>query len=168
MNIRVGLGYDVHRFADVGSDRPLILGGIHVLDCVGLVGHSDADAVAHAVADALLGPSGLEDLGTLFPADDDRYIGANSMDLLARVVAKVWAHGWGVSNVDVVITAERPRLAQYIPDMRAHVAAVLAPLSTDEDAGVFVSITPKRGEGIGSIGRGEGIEVRAVALLCHR
>lgn len=164
---RVGLGYDVHPFAAAGSDRALVLGGVVIPDCVGLVGHSDADAVAHAVADALLGPSGLDDLGTLFPASDSSYAGANSMELLAHCVAKVAERGWLVSNVDVVITAERPRLAAYISEMRMKVAAVLASLAVEPD-GVFVSITPKRGEGIGSIGRGEGIEVRAVALLISR
>lgn len=166
--LRVGLGYDVHPFAPSDSDRTLVLGGVQVADCVGLVGHSDADAVAHAVADSLLGPSGLDDLGTLFPASDSRYAGANSMELLARCVATVAERGWCVSNVDVVITAERPRLAPYINEMRTKVAEVLAPLAVEPSDGVFVSITPKRGEGIGSIGRGEGIEVRAVSLLIAR
>ena len=165
---RVGLGYDVHPFAPIGSDRPLVLGGVVIPDCVGLVGHSDADAVAHAVADALLGPRGHDDLGTLFPASDSRYAGANSMELLTRCVAKVVRSGWLVSNVDVVITAERPRLAPYLSEMRINVAEALAALAIEPDGGVFVSITPKRGEGIGSIGRAEGIEVRAVALLVSR
>ena len=167
MNVRVGLGYDVHPFATDGSGRTLVLGGVTIPDCVGLVGHSDADAVAHAVADSLLGPSGLDDLGTLFPAGDDRYRNANSMELLDRVVAKVWAQGWGLSNVDIVIAAERPRLAPFVGEMRTRLTTALAPLAVDQ-SDVFVSVTAKRGEGIGSIGRGEGIEVRAVALLTRR
>ena len=176
MNFRVGLGYDVHPFAGAASGRRLVLGGVTIEDCEGLAGHSDADAVAHSVADALLGPSGLDDLGTMFPASDDRYRDANSMALLDVVVAKVWARGWGVSNVDIVITAERPRLGPYVSEIRERISAALLPLAVHFEGDVesptnntvFVSITAKRGEGIGAIGRGEGIEVRAVALLARR
>ena len=152
--IRVGLGYDIHPF---GGDGPLVLGGV-TIDGEGLEGHSDADAVAHAVADALLGPAGLPDLGTLFPASDERYRDAPSLDLLRDVVARVAEQGWTVGNVDVVINAERPALAPHLDAMRSNLASVLGP-------DVFVSVKPKRGEGIGSVGRGEGIAVWAVALL---
>jgi 2-C-methyl-D-erythritol 2,4-cyclodiphosphate synthase len=153
MTVRVGLGYDIHPFAD---DRALVLGGV-AIGGPGLVGHSDADAVAHAVADALLGPAGLPDLGTLFPASDDRHRGVSSMDLLRDVVARVTAEGWTVGNVDVVVNAERPALAPHLDTMRANLAAALG--------GAHVSITPKRGEGVGTVGRGEAIAVWAVALL---
>jgi 2-C-methyl-D-erythritol 2,4-cyclodiphosphate synthase len=154
MTIRVGLGYDIHPFAD---DRTLVLAGVD-LGRPGLAGHSDADAVAHAVADALLGPAGLPDLGTLFPASDARYARARSLDLLGDVVALVREQGWSVVNVDVVVNAERPRLAPHVDAMRSNLGSVLGP-------GVFVSIAPKRGEGIGAVGRGEGLAVWAVALL---
>lgn len=155
---RVGLGYDVHPFTKTDT-RPLVLGGVE-LNGPGLEGHSDADAVCHAVADALLGPAGLPDLGTLFPASDDRYRGASSLDLLRDVVARVAEAGWSVGNVDVVIAAETPRLAPHLDAMVANLTAALD--------GAFVSVQPKRGEGIGAIGRSEGIECWAVALLESR
>jgi len=155
VSTRVGLGYDVHPFAD-DPTRPLVMGGVTV-EGPGLAGHSDADVVAHAVADALLGPAGLPDLGTLFPASDEQHRGASSMRLLADVVARVVAAGWSIVNVDVVVAAERPALAP-------HVDAIAASVSTTV-GGAFVSVKPKRGEGIGTIGRGEGIACWAVALL---
>ena len=153
--VRVGLGFDVHPFS-ADPARRLVLGGVAV-DGPGLEGHSDADAVAHAVADAVLGAAGLPDLGTLFPAGDDRYRGADSMSLLAEVAGKVAAAGWQVVNVDVVVVAEQPRLAPHLADMAANLTAVLA-------AGP-VTVKPKRGEGLGAIGRAEGIAAMAVALL---
>jgi 2-C-methyl-D-erythritol 2,4-cyclodiphosphate synthase len=153
MTMRVGLGFDVHAF---GGDGPLVLGGVTVPDAVGLVGHSDADVVAHAVADALLGAAGLPDLGTLFPASDGRYRGASSTALLGEVMTRVSDAGWQVANVDVVVAAEQPPLAAYVPDMAANVAAVV---------GAPVSVKPKRTEGVGAVGRGEGIAAWAVALL---
>ena len=156
MTVRVGLGYDVHPFVDTPGDaRPLVLGGV-ALDGPGLDGHSDADAVCHAVADALLGPAGLPDLGALFPASDDRYRGASSLELLRDVVRRVEAEGWSVVNVDVVIAAEEPRLAPHLAAMVANLTELL---------GAFVSVKPKRGEGIGAVGRIEGIACWAVALL---
>ena len=163
MKFRVGLGYDVHAFANQDSECRLVLGGV-TINYIGLVGHSDADAVAHAVCDALLGATGLGDLGSLFPASDERYRDVNSMELLIDVVQRVAATGWTVANVDIVIGAERPRLAAHIDAMVVNLRDALTPLAVDDD-GVFVSVQPKRGEGIGSIGRGEGIEVRAVTLL---
>ena len=154
MTIRVGLGYDIHPYAT--DDRPLVLAGVLIEGHRGLHGHSDADAVAHAVADALLGPAGLPDLGALFPASDDRYRGSSSMELLADVVARVRAEGWRIGNVDVVVNAEAPPLAAYLPAMAENLGAVL-------DA--FVSVTPKRGEGVGAVGRGDAVQVWAVALL---
>jgi 2-C-methyl-D-erythritol 2,4-cyclodiphosphate synthase len=156
MTVRVGIGYDVHPFSDLADGIPLVLAGVPIANHPGLRGHSDADAVAHAVADALLGPSGLPDLGTLFPASDDRYRDAVSMELLADVVARVRAEGWTVGNVDVVIVAEAPVLAPSIPLMVENLTMVL---------GAFASVSPKRGEGMDSVGRGEGIAVWAVALL---
>jgi 2-C-methyl-D-erythritol 2,4-cyclodiphosphate synthase len=155
--VRVGLGYDVHPFADATDPRRLVLAGVD-LGGPGLAGHSDADVVAHAVADALLGPSGLPDLGTRYPATDDRYRNASSLELLRAVVTSVAESGWRVVNVDVVIAAEQPRLAPHIEPMVQNLVGVLG-----DD--VFVSIKPKRGEGVGAVGRSEGIAVWAVALL---
>jgi len=153
--IRVGLGYDVHAFSD-DDTRRLVLGGVHI-EGRGLAGHSDADAVCHAVADALLGPAGLPDLGALFPASDDTYRDASSLVLLRDVVVRVADAGWSVMNVDVVVNAEEPRLGPHLADMTDTVRDALR--------GAHVSITPKRGEGIGAIGRHEGIQCWAVALL---
>ncbi len=164
-NLRVGLGYDVHPFAESNSSRRLVLAGV-TFDHVGLVGHSDADAVAHAVSDALLSPAGLGDLGSRFPATDERFRDANSMQLLAQVVELVLTERWCVGNVDIVINAEQPRLAPHISGMEQNLREVLRPLapgSGHDD--VFVAIQPKRGEGIGAIGRVEGIAVQAIALL---
>jgi 2-C-methyl-D-erythritol 2,4-cyclodiphosphate synthase len=153
--IRVGLGYDVHPFSDDDARR-LVLGGV-TIDGRGLAGHSDADAVCHAVADALLGPAGLADLGALFPASDDTYRDASSLALLREVVTRVVDAGWSVVNVDVVVNAEEPRLAPHLDAMRDNVRDALG--------GAHVSITPKRGEGIGAIGQREGIQCWTVALL---
>jgi len=153
--IRIGMGYDVHPYAGDG-DRPLVLGGV-TIDGPGLAGHSDADAVCHAVADALLGPAGLPDLGALFPASDDTYRDASSLALLRDVVMRVCDAGWSVVNVDVVVNAEEPRLAPHLEAMTRAVREALG--------GAHVSITPKRGEGIGLVGRREGVQCWAVALL---
>jgi 2-C-methyl-D-erythritol 2,4-cyclodiphosphate synthase len=158
---RVGLGYDVHAF---GGDGPLVLGGV-TIEGTGLVGHSDADAVAHAVADAVLGAAGLPDLGTLFPADDDQWRGASSIELLRDVAQRVRAAGWWVGNVDVVVAAEEPKLAPYVDAMTANLVAALRVAAEPMGDGIHVRVKPKRGEGIGAIGRSEGIAVWAVALL---
>ena len=150
------MGYDVHPFGGDDGARPLVLGGV-TIDGRGLAGHSDADAVCHAVADALLGPAGLPDLGALFPATDDTYRDASSIGLLRDVVARVAGAGWSVVNVDVVVNAEEPRLAPHLSAMTDAVRDALG--------GPHVSITPKRGEGIGAVGRREGIQCWAVALL---
>jgi 2-C-methyl-D-erythritol 2,4-cyclodiphosphate synthase len=158
---RVGLGFDVHAFAQGGA---LVLGGVE-LEGPALAGHSDADAVTHAVADALLGAAGLPDLGTLFPADDDRYRDASSIRLLRGVAGRVAAAGWRLGNVDVVVAAERPALAAHVRAMASNLSGALVALFPEPGARALVSVKPKRGEGLGAIGRGEGIAVWAVALL---
>ena len=162
MRNRVGLGFDVHPFGDT---PPLVLGGVRIPDAPRLAGHSDGDAVAHAVADALLGPAGLPDLGTLFPAGDDALRDADSFGLLADVVKRVANDGWWLDNVDIVIAAETPRLAPHMAEMAANLTGVLAPLKEPMGRGIHVSVRPKRAEGLGAIGRAEGIAVWAVALL---
>ena len=168
MKTRVGLGYDVHPFAaaaDGTPARPLVLGGVTIPDAPGLVAHSDGDAVAHAVADAVLGAAGLGDLGRAFPATDASYEGADSIALLTDVAARVSHAGWWVGNVDVVIAAERPRLAPHLDDMAANLRTALQPAAEPMGGGVFVSVKPKRGEGLGFVGAAEGIAVWACALL---
>jgi 2-C-methyl-D-erythritol 2,4-cyclodiphosphate synthase len=153
MSGRVGLGFDVHPFSDDAA-RALVLGGV-TLPGPGLAGHSDADVVAHAVADALLGAAGLGELGGLFPDDDPAWLGADSMDLLARVVALVAAE-WTVANVDCAVVLEAPKLAPHRSAMQDRLTAVV---------GAPVSVKPKRAEGLGALGRQEGIACWAVALL---
>lgn len=164
MRSRSGLGFDVHPFGDA---PPLLLGGVTIADAHRLAGHSDGDAVAHAVADALLGPTGLPDLGTLFPAHDDQYRDADSMALLADVAARVHKAGWWIDNVDVVIAAEIPPLAAHAGAMAAKLTAALAPAREPMGPGIAVAVRPKRGEGLGAIGRSEGIAVWAVTHLSH-
>jgi 2-C-methyl-D-erythritol 2,4-cyclodiphosphate synthase len=162
MKNRVGLGFDVHPFGDT---PPLILGGVSIADTPRLAGHSDGDAVAHAVADSILGPCGLPDLGTLYSATDERYRDADSMSLLAEVAHKAARHGWWMENVDVTIAAETPRLAPHVEAMAANLLETLARLREPMGQGIAVSVRPKRGEGLGAIGRSEGVAVWAVALL---
>ena len=159
--IRVGLGFDVHPF---GGDGDLVLGGV-TIDGPGLAGHSDADVVAHAVADSLLGPVGLPDLGTLFPASDEQYRGVSSLDLLREVAQRIHGERWWVVNVDIVVAAEEPRLAPHVHAMENKLVGALEPVRRPMGPGVHVSITPKRGEGLGFVGRTEGIAAWAVALL---
>lgn len=162
MTSRVGLGFDVHPFDE---RRPLVLGGVTIEGAPGLAGFSDADAVAHAVADALLGSVGLPDLGILFPAGDERYRDASSIELLREVAERVVAVGWWIVNVDVVVAAERPPLAPHLETMVARLTEALTPARRPLGEGVHVSVKPKRGEGLGAVGRGEGVAVWAVALL---
>ncbi len=159
---RVGLGFDVHPF---GDEPPLVLGGVHIADAPRLAGHSDGDAVAHAVADALLGPAGLPDLGTMFPATDDRYRDSDSMGLLHVVAERVRKQGWWVDNVDVAIAAEKPALSPHIEGMVANLLRALTPAREPMGVGIAAAVRPKRAEGLGAIGRAEGIAVWAVALL---
>jgi 2-C-methyl-D-erythritol 2,4-cyclodiphosphate synthase len=161
---RVGLGFDVHPFGDA---PPLVLGGVSIADAPRLAGHSDGDAVAHAVADAILGPSGLPDLGTLFPATDEQYRDADSMRLLAEVARRVAHDGFWVENVDVTVAAETPALAPHVDAMVANLVVALAPLREPMGFGIAAAVRPKRGEGLGAIGRSEGIAVWAVALLAR-
>jgi 2-C-methyl-D-erythritol 2,4-cyclodiphosphate synthase len=153
---RVGLGFDVHPFS-ADEERPLVLGGVTVAG-PGLAGHSDADAVAHAVADALLGAAGLGDIGSHFPDDDPAYAGVNSMDLLGRVVLTVSTQ-YQIGNVDVTVILEAPKLAPYREEMQGRLAAVV---------GAPVSVKAKRAEALGALGRREGIACLAVALLTPR
>lgn len=155
---RVGLGFDVHPYS-ADPDRPLVLGGVVVAGAPGLTGHSDADAVAHAVADALLGAAGLGDLGELFPDDDPAWAGADSIGLLRKVSGEVSDRGWSVVNVDVAVVVERWKLAPY----RAMMATRLS-----EAAGGPVTVKPKRAEGLGALGRDEGVACWAVALIESR
>jgi 2-C-methyl-D-erythritol 2,4-cyclodiphosphate synthase len=154
---RVGFGFDVHPFSD-DPDRPLVLGGVTLDGGPGLAGHSDADVVAHAVADALLGPAGLGDLGTLFPDTEPAWQGADSLRLLAAVVQQIEDAGWSVSNVDCAVVAEAPRLAPHREEMQRRLSEVV---------GAPVTVKPKRAEGLGALGRREGIACHAVALI-HR
>jgi 2-C-methyl-D-erythritol 2,4-cyclodiphosphate synthase len=159
---RVGLGFDVHPFVD---GRPLVLGGVTIPDARGLAGHSDADVVAHAVADALLGAAGLPDLGTLFPASEPAHEDAVSLGFVAQVAARLVDEGWHVVNVDVVVAAETPRLAPHVGAMCELVARALDAARGPDDDAVPVSVKPKRAEGLGAVGRAEGIAAWAVALL---
>ena len=152
--MRVGQGFDIHRFA--ADDRPLVLAGVHIPGERGLHGHSDADAIAHAVSDALLGAAGLGDIGEHFPDSDPQWKGADSMQILRQVVGKVRAAGWRVENVDVNVICERPKIAPHRAAMQANLVAVV---------GAPVSVKGRRAEGLGSIGRVEGIACMAVALL---
>ena len=154
--IRVGVGYDSHRFADA---RPLILGGVTIPHPQGLAGHSDADAVAHAIADAILGAAGLGDIGRLYPDTDSAHKDADSMKILASVTARVRAAGWAVQNADVTVIAQAPHLAPHVAAMRRRLCLALG---TDVDA---ISVKAKTNEGMGFIGRGEGVAVIAVASL---
>lgn len=162
MSIRVGLGFDVHPFA---GGRPLVLGGVTIPDSPGLAGYSDADVVAHAVSDALLGAAGLPDLGTLFPVSDTNHAGASSIGFLEQIATRLHDDGWAIVNVDVVIAAETPRLAPHLDAMRVNVTAALAGAIHAASGPAPISIKPKHAEGLGAIGRAEGIAAWAVALL---
>jgi 2-C-methyl-D-erythritol 2,4-cyclodiphosphate synthase len=155
MNVRVGQGFDIHPWSDDPA-RPLVLGGVVLDGERGLAGHSDADAVAHAVSDALLGAAGLGDIGTHFPDSDSRWRGADSLALLGHVVSLVQAEGWSVGNVDTTVVLEAPRLAPHKSAMEARLTEVV---------GATVSVKAKRAEGLGTLGRGEGVACFAVALL---
>lgn len=153
--MRVGLGFDVHPFTDE-PERPLVLGGVTLAGERGLAGHSDADAVAHAVADALLGVSGAGDIGTLFPDTDPTLAGADSIALLAAAAQTVRERGWAIANVDCIVVLEAPKLAPHREAMQARLSAAV---------GAPVTVKAKRAEGLGALGRGEGVACWAVALL---
>ncbi|MDR0223134.1 MAG: 2-C-methyl-D-erythritol 2,4-cyclodiphosphate synthase [Oscillospiraceae bacterium] len=145
--LRVGTGYDVHRLV---PGRRLLLGGTEIPFGEGLLGHSDADALIHAVMDALLGAAALGDIGTLFPESDDRYKGADSARLLGEVVSLLRGGGWRVGNIDAVIIAEKPRLTPYIPAMRENIAGICG-VSADN---VGVKATTEEGLGLAGLGIG--------------
>jgi len=155
VSVRVGQGYDVHPFS-ADPARPLVLGGVTVDGSPGLAGHSDADALAHACADAVLGAAGLGDLGDHFPDTDPQWSGADSLTLLAEVVRLAAEAGWRVVNLDATVIAERPKLGLLRPQMADRLTAVV---------GAPVSVKATTPEGLGAIGRGEGIACLAVALL---
>ncbi|MDQ6737520.1 MAG: 2-C-methyl-D-erythritol 2,4-cyclodiphosphate synthase [Gemmatimonadota bacterium] len=156
MSTRIGIGYDSHRFAPGG---PIVLGGVRIPSDVSLTGHSDADAVAHAVTDAVLGAAAAGDIGSLFPDNDPVNRGRDSIEMLRGAVASVRALGFVVSNVDVTVVAEFPRIGPHASEMRSRLAAALgvAPMA--------VSVKGKSNEGMGWIGRGEGVACIAVATL---
>lgn len=153
--VRVGQGFDVHR-VDTDHTRRLVLGGCHFPGVPGLVGHSDGDAVAHAVADAMLGAAGLGDIGEHFPDTDEALAGADSIELLRLVASDVRAVGWTFGNADCSVVCERPRLAPMRGQMQARLSAA---------AGGPVTVKGRRPEGLGALGRGEGIACFASAVL---
>ena len=155
-DLRVGHGYDVHRLV---QGRALVLGGVTVPFDRGLLGHSDADVLTHAVMDALLGAAALGDIGKLFPDSDAAYAGADSIALLERVTALLREHGWQVGNVDATVVAQTPKLAPYVPEMRRRLAEAMG---LDVDC---VSVKATTEERLGFTGSGEGMAAHAVALI---
>jgi 2-C-methyl-D-erythritol 2,4-cyclodiphosphate synthase len=156
LTVRSGIGYDSHRYAPGG---PLILGGVRVPSDVHLQGHSDGDAICHAVTDAILGAAALGDIGAMFADTDPANRGRDSIEMLGLAVAKVHAAGWQVGQVDVVVIAETPRIAPHREAMRARIANAL------HVSGAEVSIKGKTNERMGFVGRGEGIACMATATL---
>jgi 2-C-methyl-D-erythritol 2,4-cyclodiphosphate synthase len=153
---RVGLGHDTHRLA---ANRPLILGGVAIEFDRGLLGHSDADILLHAVTDAILGGAGLGDIGEAFPDTDPAYAGIDSAILLTRALERVTAAGWRIVNLDCTIFAERPKLAPYKPAIRRRLAELLGvPVEA-------INVKAKTGEQVGPVGREEAMEADAVVLL---
>jgi len=159
--MRVGLGIDVHAFAAPEDGRRLVLGGVEIPSDRGLLGHSDADVLAHAVTDALLGAAGLEDIGHYFPDTDERFHDADSLGLLREVRGLV-GEAWEVSNVDAVVVCERPKIRDHREAMRANLAAALG---VDESR---VGVRGTTTERLGFMGRGEGVAAQAVCLLERR
>lgn len=159
IGIRIGHGYDVHRLTE---GRPLILGGLHIPYEQGLLGHSDADVLAHAVMDALLGAAALGDIGGLFPDSDERWRGADSLRLLEQVTALLAENGWEIGNVDATVLAQAPKLAPYIPEMRQKLAAAMGVNASQ------VSVKATTEEHLGFTGAGEGMACHAVALLSRK
>ena len=156
MRQRFGIGYDIHPF---GEDRPLILAGVEIEHTSGLKGHSDGDAVAHAVIDALLGAAAMGDIGRLFPDTDERWKGADSIELLSEVKRRIVAASYTIVNVDVTVITDKPKLAPYIDGMRDTLAGALGLQVT------AVSIKAKTNENLAPVGRGKALQVFAVASL---
>ena len=154
--MRIGHGYDVHQFAD---DRKCIIGGVEIPYEKGLLGHSDADVLLHAVSDALLGAAALGDIGGMFPDNDDSFLGADSLVLLKQVVARLKENGYKVGNIDATVVAQAPKMAPYIADMRKNIAdACEVDLSC-------VNVKATTEEHLGFTGRKEGVSAHAVALI---
>ncbi|MFP4123539.1 2-C-methyl-D-erythritol 2,4-cyclodiphosphate synthase [Coleofasciculus sp.] len=156
MNIRIGNGYDIHK---LGNGRPLILGGVNIPHELGLLGHSDADVLTHAIMDAMLGALSLGDIGHYFPPTDPKWAGADSIELLSQVNQLVRSQGWQISNIDSVIVAERPKLKPHIKTMGDRISMTLD-LQPDQ-----IGIKATTNEKLGPVGREEGIAAYAVALL---
>ena len=154
--MRIGTGYDVHRLT---ADRPLILGGVRIPWEYGLLGHSDADVLLHAIMDALLGAAGLGDIGRHFPDTDPAYEGISSLLLLERTAELLRQEGYGIGNVDATIVAQRPKVGPHIPQMRRNIAEALG----TEESRINIKATTE--EGLGFTGRGEGMAAQAVCLL---
>ena len=156
MSIRIGNGYDIHRLV---TGRPLILGGVEIAHTVGLLGHSDADVLTHAIMDAMLGALSLGDIGHYFPPTDPQWQGANSLKLLEQVNQLIIDKGWRINNIDSVIVAEKPKMKPHLSAMRAKLAATLK-INPEQ-----VGIKATTNEQLGPVGREEGIAVYAVVLL---
>ncbi|PLZ99980.1 2-C-methyl-D-erythritol 2,4-cyclodiphosphate synthase [Fischerella thermalis CCMEE 5268] len=156
MNIRIGNGYDIHRLV---SDRPLILGGITIPHTLGLLGHSDADVLTHAIMDAMLGALSLGDIGHYFPPSDPQWAGADSLVLLSKVHQLIRSQGWQIGNIDSVVVAERPKLKPHIEKMKEKIAGVLQ-LQPNQ-----VGIKATTNEKLGPVGEEQGICAYAVVLL---
>ena len=156
MSLRIGNGYDIHRLV---TGRPLILGGVNIPHEMGLLGHSDADVLTHAIMDAMLGALSLGDIGHYFPPTDPKWAGADSLELLKQVYGLVRQKGWRVSNIDSVVVAERPKLKPHIGEMRSRLASVLN-LEPDQ-----IGVKATTNEKLDAVGQEEGIAAYAVALL---
>ena len=154
--MRIGHGYDVHKLVE---DRELIVGGVHIPYEKGLLGHSDADVLLHAVSDALLGAAAMGDIGGMFPDNDPEYLGADSLVLLREVFQRLRDNGYSVINVDCTVIAQKPKMKPYIPEMRMNIAAAL---STDVEN---ISVKATTEEEMGFTGRGEGISAHCVCLI---
>jgi 2-C-methyl-D-erythritol 2,4-cyclodiphosphate synthase len=157
--VRIGIGYDVHPFQE---GKPLILGGVPFDGHAGLAGHSDGDALTHALIDALLGAASLGDIGSHFPSTDQRWRDADSIDLLKQVTKVVVAAGYTICNVDMTVIAEQPKVAPHVREMRTRLAIALG-IEVNQ-----VSVKATTTDGLGTIGRGEGIAAQAVALIEER
>jgi 2-C-methyl-D-erythritol 2,4-cyclodiphosphate synthase len=155
-DVRVGIGVDAHALA---AGVPLVLGGVTIEHPLGLAGHSDGDVIAHALTDALLGAAGLADIGALFPSDDERWRGADSLELLRDAYAEVRAAGWSLVNADCVLVGEAPKVAPHREEMRRRLAAALG---VDAER---VNVRATTTDRLGFTGRGEGLAAEAVALL---
>jgi 2-C-methyl-D-erythritol 2,4-cyclodiphosphate synthase len=157
MDIRVGSGFDVHRFSE---GRDLILGGVRIEHPRGLLGHSDADVLIHAIIDSLLGPADMGDIGTNFPDTDDQFRGARSIDLLRTVWGMLREKHWDIVNIDAILVCQHPRIAPHVPAMKREISSALMDLPAER-----INIRGKTSEGLGFTGRDEGIAAMAVSLL---